>query len=263
MKHNLYLLLIVLLFAPSLACGSFRTNSVVGSGEIVNQTIDVSNFDRVTLEGFGDVFIEQGQTESLSVETDDNLISSLDIKVRGKELVLGVKRGVDIQPSRSVLYNLTVRDLNGITLAGSGTFEVGPVESASLSVSLPGSGDINLKGLTAEQLSIELNGSGNITVGDVDVKTAKTSLRGSGDIQLEGKSNTQEIGMNGSGNYLAGELQTGSADVSIPGSGDITVWVEDELTINVNGSGNIWYYGQPHIDQSISGSGDIRSLGEK
>lgn len=263
MKRHFYFFLITLLFVPSLACGWFRTSSVVGSGEIVNQTIDVGNFDRVSLEGFGDVYIEQGQTESLSIQTDDNIFSFLDIKVRGRELILGLKNGVDVSPSESITYNLTVRDLNGIRLAGSGTFDVGPVESGDLTVSLSGSGDIHIKDLAADNLRIELNGSGNITVENANAKTVNTSLRGSGDIKLAGQSSMQELIMSGSGNYLAGDLETTSADISIPGSGDILVWVKDELNIKVNGSGNIRYYGKPNIDQSSSGSGEITSLGEK
>lgn len=263
MKRNLALFLILLFFLPSLACGSFRTNSVIGSGKTVTQPFDVSNFSRVTLEGFGDVFIEQGKTESVSVETDDNIIPLLDIQVRGNELILGIKRGMDLNPSESITYNLTVKNLNDIKLAGSGTFHVGPLQSENFGLSIPGSGDINISSITAESLSLELNGSGNITLEDVDAKSVDTSLSGSGDITLDGKTNTQQVEVNGSGNYAAGNLRTDKATVSIPGSGNITVWVEDELNIVVSGSGNIRYYGKPVLDQRISGSGDITSLGEK
>jgi hypothetical protein len=81
----------------------FTTNSAIGSGEIVTQTIDVSGFQRVTLEGLGDVFIEQGQTESLSVETDENILPLLDIRVRGSELILGTKNAVD-ESIKSITY---------------------------------------------------------------------------------------------------------------------------------------------------------------
>lgn len=263
MKLPLSLFLIGLLFLPSLACGAFTTNSVIGSGEIVTQTIDVSGFQRVTLEGFGDVFIEQGQTESLSVETDENILPLLDIHVKGGELSLGTKNGVDVNPSESITYTLTVQDLDAITLSGSGTFHAGSIKSGTFGVSVSGSGDINVSSLAADTLSIELNGSGNIAIEDISVKTVDTSLQGSGDIHLEGKADTQKVRVGGSGNYLAGDLQTNAADVSVPGSADVTVWVEDELNIKVNGSGNIQYYGKPVIDQSISGSGDITSLGEK
>jgi len=263
MKRNLSLFLILLFFVPSLACGSFRTNSVVGSGDIVNQAIDVSNFSSVTLEGFGYVYVEQGQTESLSVQTDENIISLLDIKVRGGELTLGTKQGFDLNPSQSITYNLTVRDLNDIALVGSGTFDVGPVKSSDLAISIQGSGDINIKGITAEDLSIDLDGSGNITVDDLNVNTVDTSVQGSGDIKLEGKANTQTVRVGGSGNYLAGNLETNTTDISVPGSADVTVWVKDELKIKVNGSGDIQYYGKPSVDQSGFGSGDITSLGDR
>jgi hypothetical protein len=263
MKHKFSLFLLVLFFLPSLACGAFRTNSVVRSGKIVSQSFDVSNFSRVTLAGSGTVIIEQGQTESLAVETDENILPLLDISVRGKTLTLGVKNGYDISPSQAIVFNLTVQDLDKLTLAGSGAFEVGPVEASNFEVSLLGSGDINIKALRAQELAIDLNGSGNIGIQDIDVDRVDTSLLGSGDIKLEGKTETQKVDVAGSGTILARDLETGSADISIPGSGNLTVWISDELKVQVNGSGDIRYYGQPAIDQSGFGSGDLISLGEK
>jgi hypothetical protein len=263
MKLTRSLFFILLLFLPSLACGSFTTNSVIGSGEIVTQTMDVSGFQRVTLEGFGDVFIEQGQTESLSVETDENILPLLNVRVRGRELILGTKNGVNVNPSKSITYKLTVQDLDAISLSGSGSFHAAPLNSGNFQVKVSGSGDVNITGLVAEALSIELNGSGNILVENIDVKTVDTSVQGSGDIKLEGQADTEKVRVGGSGNYLAGDLQTNAADVNVPGSADVTVWVENELNITVSGSGDIRYYGKPAIDQTISGSGDITALGEK
>lgn len=263
MKRIFSLFLLLLLFIPSLACGSLTTNRVTGSGKTATRTFDVSGFDHVILEGFGDVYLEQGQTEKLSIETDDNIFSVLDIKVSGNELRLGTKPGFDVNPSESIIYNLTVKDLSGISLAGSGNFHVEPVKSNNLAVSILGSGNIDLKGLNANSLSIDLNGSGSIALKNVNVKKVDTSLRGSGEIKLEGNAITQTINISGSGNYLAGDLQTDTADVKVPGSGDVTVRVNDGLKINISGSGHIQYYGKPTVDQNISGSGSITSLGEK
>jgi len=264
MKCNLSLLLLILLFfAPSLACGTLTTKSVAGSGNIETQTFDVNDFDRVLLEGFGDVYIGQGQSQGLSVQTDSNIIPLLKIEVRDRELRLGTKQGVDITPSESITYNLTVKNLKGISLAGSGNFYVEPVKSSDIMVSLPGSGNINIKGLNAGNLAIDLNGSGNITIETINAKTIDASLRGSGDIKLGGNANTQNVTIDGSGNYLAGSLETDIADVSIPGSADVTVWVNNELKIRFNGSGDIKYYGKPTVDQNVSGSGNITSLGKK
>jgi hypothetical protein len=263
MKCNLSFLLILLFFIPSLACGSFSTTSVTGSGSIETQTFDVSNFDRVLLGGFGDVYVEQGPKEGLSVQTDANILPLLEIEVRGRELRLETKPGIDITPSETIVYNLTVKDLNGITLAGSGNFHVEPVKSGNMTVSLPGSGNIDFKGLNAGDLSVNLNGSGNITIQAIDAKTLDASLNGSGDMKLEGHTNSQNLIIRGSGNYLAGNLETDKTDVSMAGSAEVTLWVHDELTVSISGSGNIEYYGKPTLSQSVSGSGNIKGLGEK
>ena len=263
MKHYLKLFIIVLFLLPSVACGTFSTSVVRGSGKIVKQSVDVNNFDRVSLEGSGNVYIEQGPTESLTIEADDNLLPLLDTRVTGKELVLGMKPNQSIQPSKPIVYRLAVKDLSEISLKGSGNFYVEPAQSGDMKVSVFGSGDINMKGLDADSLFINLSGSGKITVGKIAVQTIDTSVNGSGDIKLDGKSDRQSIQVSGSGNYLAGNLETASADVTIPGSSDVTVWVKDNLNVHVSGSGNLKYYGSPTISQSVSGSGKIISLGEK
>lgn len=263
MKRYLPLFLIVLFFLPALACQAVNQQAVRGSGKIVTKTVDVSNFERVTLEASGDVYIQQGSTESLTIEADDNIMQWLDTRVTGDELILGMKPNGNLNPSQSVVYHLTVKDLSGIFLKGSGDFYIEPVESESLQVSVAGSGDVEIKGLTSDKLAIELTGSGNIILKDVDVETVDTSLKGSGDITLVGKSSTQTLSVSGSGNYLAGDLETESTEINISGSADVTVWTKEQLFVDISGSGNIYFYGEPNTDQSGSGSGNLTSLGEK
>jgi len=238
-------------------------NTVRGSGNIKTQTVDVSDFNSVSLENSGDVYIEQGSTESVTVEADDNILPLLETKVIGKELVLTTKPNTSIDPSRKIVYRITTKDLSGISLKGSGDFYVSPIESDSMDISVDGSGNIKIDDLATGKLSIRLNGSGNIGIDKVTATSTDASINGSGDIQLAGQSPTQEISFNGSGNYLAGDLESKSVDIHIPGSADVTVWATDELKAQINGSGTVRYYGKPTVDQSGNGSGKIVSLGEK
>ena len=263
MKTRPPLLLLVLFFIPALACSTIIPGSVKGSGNLETQTFNVSNFDRVRLDGFGDVYIEQGDRESLSVQTDDNLLPYLDIKVSGNELQLSVKPNSNLNPSQSITYNLTVKDLSRITLNGSGKFYLSPVQSDSMDIAVNGSGDINIDDLATGKLSMALNGSGNIAIDKLSASSTDASINGSGDIKLAGEAPTQEISFNGSGNYLAGDLKSESAEISIPGSADITVWVTDTLKAHIDGSGTVRYYGKPTVDQNGNGSGKLVSLGEK
>jgi hypothetical protein len=263
MRYRLPLLLFVLFFLPSLACSTLIPQSVNGSGNLETQTFNVSNFDRVRLDGFGDVYIEQGDKESLSVQTDDNLLPYLDIKVSGNELQLSVKPNANLNPSKSITYNLTVKDLSAITLNGSGKFFVSPLQSDLMDLAVNGSGDINIDDLKTSKLSMALNGSGNIAIDKLSASSADASINGSGNIKLAGEAPTQEISFNGSGNYMAGDLKSKSANINIPGSAEITVWVTDALKAHIDGSGTVRYYGKPTVDQNGNGSGKLVSLGEK
>ncbi len=265
MKKHLPLILIVLFFVPSLACRalSMNYNAVRGSGNIQTQTVDVKNFNSITLENSADVYIEQGQTESVTVQADDNILPLLETKVRGKELVLSTKPNTSIDPSRKIVYRITAKDLSGLSLQGSGNFNVSPIKSDSMDISLDGSGNIKIGDLVTGKLSMRLNGSGNIGIDKVSASSTDASINGSGDIKLAGQSPTQQISFNGSGNYLAGDLNSKSAEIRIPGSADVTVWVTDTLSANINGSGTVRYYGKPTVNQTGNGSGKIVSLGDK
>jgi hypothetical protein len=267
MKPYLIVLLSVLFLSLSLACVAISfsptTSTVRGSGNIIKKTVDVSNFDRIVLANSGDVYIEQGDHESLTIEADDNIMPLLVSEVKGSELVLDTKPNQSLNPSRKIIYRLAVKDMEGISLKGSGNFYVEPIQARTMSISLLGSGDINLKGLTSDTLSMDLFGSGNITINQVAAKTINTDAKGSGDITLGGKSDSQTISYSGSGKYMADDLESVSADIRVPGSADVTVWVRDQLKVHVDGSGTIRYYGKPTVDQSGAGSGKISSLGEK
>lgn len=266
MKNHFLKFLIILGFVPSLACGVFSNallNTVEGSGTIVTETVDVSNFDRVSLDASGDVYIEQGDSESLTIEADDNILPLLDSRVRGSQLILSAKPNVSMNPSRPIVYRLTVKDLSGFDLNGSGNCFVESIKSDEIRLSINGSGNKDIEKLVSNTLSLDLRGSGNIDIEELDVTDIVASIDGSGDITLNGTAASQQISINGSGNYLAGELESTLADIKIPGSGNLTVWVQDQLLVHVNGSGDIQYYGNPKIEQRGNGSGNLMPLGEK
>ena len=263
MKRTLYAFLFVLFFLPSLACATLNATAVTGSGEIVTQIIDVSRFDVVTLAASGDVYIEQGNTESLTIEADDNILPLLRNRVIGGELILDTRPNQSLTPSQPIIYRLTIKDLSRVTLNGSGNFFVVPLETKKIEISLRGSGNISFDDLTVEQVAIDLIGSGNIDIEELAADRVETSMPGSGDITLNGKATLQNISIDGSGNYRAADLETSRAEIKIPGSADVFVWVLDELNTDVDGSGEIHYFGSPTVHESGLGSGNLSPLGDK
>jgi hypothetical protein len=192
--------------------------STQGSGAVRTETRTVSGFSAIQLAGNGDVQIEQSGTESLTISAEENLLPLLTSDVVNNELRLGVKEGARIDTTQPITYTVTVRELTGMEVAGSGNQTATKVKTASLRIRMAGSGAISATG-TADVQDIEMAGSG--------------VYRGSG-------------------------LTSKTATVKSAGSGKADIAVSDSLDVTVIGSGSVTYTGSPQVKQSILGSGSLQ-----
>jgi hypothetical protein len=222
---------------------SLNAERIRGSGRIIQEKRDVRGFTEVRLASVGELNIQQSDRESLSIEAEDNILPKIITEVEGDRLVIRTERGVSISPTVTVRYSLTVKDLTGLELSGSGKIHAAAIRSQDFRLRLPGSGEIRLDGLTADTLAAEISGSGKI--------------------EVPGKVVSQKVRISGSGDYDGHNLQCRSADVSVSGSGDSTVWVQDDLSASISGSGKVDYYGNPKVSKHVSGSGGIHGLGDR
>ncbi len=223
--------------------GSLLGQRIHGSGKVIQENRDVRGFRAVDFGGSGDLNVQQGNEESLSIQADDNLLPYITSEVAGGTLKIGIRRGVSISTSSRIRYELTVKELNALDLSGSGKTRIGPLRSQDFRIDLSGSGDIRLDGLDAGALNAEISGSG--------------------DMEIRGKVSRQEIHISGSGRYSAPDLECQTADVSVSGSGDCTLRAAQSLAAHISGSGSVGYYGSPSVTKRVSGSGSIRSLGNR
>ena len=229
-------LLVVLAIVLS-ACGI-----LVGSGERVTENREVSGFDSVSLTGSGVAIITQGGGESLTIETNENVIEHITSEVRDGTLHLGTDEQGNAVIGR-ITFTVGVDELKAAAVAGSGRVESESIETDSLDIRVAGSGSVNVGSLSADELSVRIGGSGGV--------------------EVAGKVPEQDIRIAGSGRYQAGDLLTETTVITISGSGKATLWTTESLDTDVSGSGSIDYYGNPTVSSSSSGSGDITGLGEK
>ncbi len=234
---NRKLFLVLLLFLLS-ACRVVR-----GSGDVETETRSVSGFDQVSLNGQGELILEQGEQESLEIEAEDNIIAVIETEVRGDTLHIGVKDNRTLRPTEPIRFYLTMQEIAGLEISGSGNITADDVVSDRLTLRINGSGDIDIGSLTAESLSVEINGAGNVDVA--------------------GRATRQTIEISGSGNYRAGDLESEEVEVDVNGSGETAVWANQTLRVDISGSGDVSYYGRPTINQEINGSGNMNSLGAR
>lgn len=228
------------------ACTLPFVNTVRGSGNVITETREVSDFDAIRLDGAGGLTITQGENTSLQIEAEDNILPKLTSEVQEDKLVLGYEESfwkTTLFPTHGINYTLTVTDLSAITLNGAGSLDLDALETDSLTVEVNGAGQVTITNLAADSLSLEINGTGNA--------------------HLSGDVINQSITIDGAGNVNAGDLRSAKADIEVNGLGNGTIWVTEALTVTVNGGGSLSYYGNPTLSQDISGAGNIVHLGEK
>lgn len=255
-----------------------------GSGNVVTESRSISGVDGVDLGTLGDLVIEIGSQESLTIQAEDNLIEHFETQVRGGTLHIETRSGVNLRPTEPVRFTLTVRGLERVAVSGSGDIQVPDLEADEFSIDIGGSGDITMGDLAADRMMIDIGGSGdvftealmvsafetniggsgNISVAELTGESVSLDVNGSGNLRIEGgQVNDQQINVNGSGNYTAGDLASEIAQVRVNGSGNATIWVSGSLDVDINGSGDVRYYGSPSVSMSGDGSGDIVHLGDR
>jgi hypothetical protein len=125
----------------------------------------VSNFTTVTFSGVGDLTIVQGETESLTIETDDNLLPYLNTTVSQGILSIGIDEYVwfpILRPTKSIRYTLTVKSLTDVELSGAGTIQSARLTADHLTVANSGAGRITIEQLSANDVTVTLSGVGTI-----------------------------------------------------------------------------------------------------
>ena len=214
---------------------------VSGSGIIKTETRNVSSFTGISLSLPAKVEIVQGNTEGISIETDDNILPLIETVVEDGKLRLRFKdRNMSVS-TKTLNMKVNVKTLDSLSVAGSGDLRAAKLKVANLKTSIAGSGDVRIASLDADTLIV--------------------SIAGSGDFSAGGKANAVEGKIAGSGDLKIETLAANSVKLSIAGSGDAKVWAKDTLKISVAGSGDVAYYGDAKVTQSVAGSGSVKRLG--
>ncbi|MES3023406.1 MAG: head GIN domain-containing protein [Pseudomonadota bacterium] len=234
---------LVLPVSPSYAGSSFwGSEKVEGSGSIKTEARQLAQFTGLSLAIPAKLELRIGATESITIETDDNLLPLIETVV---------ERGIlKIKPSKNNM-NLRANTLRIV------------VQAKQIDrISLGGSGSVTAAALRAPSLSFDLGGSGQIDIGSIDAKSVAVSIGGSGKLRAGGGA-TEEltVSIGGSGDVDLGKVSTNIARVSVAGSGEATVWAQKSLAATIAGSGDVNYYGDPSVAKSSVGSGDVTRLG--
>jgi hypothetical protein len=235
-------LAIVVPAAPALAARGWSSERVQGSGHIKTEARALGHFSGVSMGLPGSLELRIGNTESVTIETDDNLLPLIETVIENGNLkIRPSKRSLDID-GRHLKIVVQAKGVDQLTLGGSGSIDADALRGPKVMIDLGGSGSIKLRGVDSDALTVVLGGSGDLKVAGGATKKLSLSIAGSGDVDL-------------------GKLQSADASVNIAGSGEATISVRDNLNVTIAGSGDVNYYGDPRVSKTSIGSGSAKRLG--
>jgi hypothetical protein len=259
---------------------------VRGSGQVTSENRPVSGFDQIDVCCGMQLMLTQGDTESLEVEADDNLLPEIVTEVRAGELVIRYRDSngpTQYLPSQPVRVRVNAIQINKLVVSGGGGLEAGPLQADRLAMDLSGGSRARMDTITADDLRIVVSGGGDLSLQDaqltdldldlsggssasVDMLQAESlglESSGGGEIGIAGSVTTQNVSLSGGSSYQAGDLESETVTIQMSGGGDATLWVKEMLEADLSGGAQVDYFGRPLITEQLSGGSKLESLGER
>jgi len=236
MKPSNFISLILVIALTTSVNGQFRPR-VTGSGKVVSEKRTAEYFNAVKVSSGIDVFLTQGQNESITVEADDNLHEYIKTEITGN--TLKVYSEANIRKAEAKKVHVTMKDIEKISASSAGdVFGETLIRSDDLYLKVSSAGDMDL---------------------EVEVKSLKCSLSSSGDINVAGVADELEADLSSAGDLKAFDLKTRIADVSTSSAGDAKINVTEKLRARASSAGDIHYKGNPkQVDAHSSSAGSIK-----
>ena len=217
----------------------FDKTKIKGSGTVTMEQRTVSSFDRVAVYGAFTVYLSQGDTESVSVEIDDNLQQYVSVRNEGSKLVLDNIENVNLVKTTKNNVYITLKNIELFDVSGVCTVKT--------------SGSLN-----CDYLGFKVSGVAN---GDLEMYCNKLNVNISGvaNIELRGETTELDVNQSGVGNLNASNLNAAKATVANSGVGSVSVYATQELSLTNSGIGSITYSGDAEIKTlNSSGIGKIK-----
>jgi hypothetical protein len=237
MKIIKFILLSLLVAATLTSC-----QKINGKGEVIRTSRDITGYNEIEMAFDATVYYTQGDYYSLEIEAQENLIGYIETTVKGNDLVIREKNGINFGKHDPIRIYITAPGIISLDISGSGAINVNQTWAGNdLLTSISGSGTINIPNLQCNRITSDISGSGNIEMNG-------------------GSCNYEDFTISGSGSIDMRMVECDTTYAGISGSGDIYANIRKLLDATIAGSGNIYYYGTPAINTQISGSGNIQRL---
>lgn len=209
--------------------------SLVGSGIPVTREFDLSGFDQVEVSDSFEVDIQQGDTFSVVVRTDDNVAEYLEIVQQGNTLRIGLKPHTYATVSVETLEaEVTMPELGGLELSGASSATTTGFQSS-------------------DPFYAEVSGASALE-GEIQAGGVRFNVSGASDVELAGSGGDLVMDVSGASSVDLAGFQVANASIQVSGASSATVSTSGTLDVEASGGSRVRYLGSPTLG-SVDSSG--------
>ena len=244
------------------------------------ETRSVSGFTGIDASSVFDITVTKGNTESLTIEADNEVMPYVRSEVRNGVLNLYIDnsnnnmRNVKILKASVVMKNLDKVILSGACkltaddlftpdkfkgdCSGASKMSIN-VNTGQLSIDASGASKIQIKASVTGNTDLDVSGASKIQ-GELKATRVKFDSSGASSIELTGTAESIDIDTSGTANIMAKDFSVKTANIESSGISKVTVNVSDALKVNSSGVSSVNYKGSPAIDASNSKTAKIKKI---
>jgi hypothetical protein len=248
-------IIISLLIVP---CVSGCLFPVSGSGNLITEEFNFSDFNCVQVANVFEVEISQSDTFGISITADDNIMEYVIVNRSGDSLQVRLKQGYNYH-SITAIAKISMPDIERLDMSGATEGVLNEfVSTNDVTVTVSGASNLTLSGLSAGDVRVEVSGAsrvnGNLTAGDVDFEVS-----GASNLSLTGSGQALKAGVSGASKLSLDNFSTDNADIDVSGASTGVVNTGGTLDANVSGASTLYYIGSPLMgDIDISGASSVQ-----
>ena len=240
MKGILLTLGFALLAVPLLAgCTLLQELSITGSGNVVTQEFALTGFDKVDVSNAFTVEISQGDTFSVVVRVDDNIVEHLQVVKQGSTLKIGLKPGRSYTMLRATMQaTVTMPELTGLDLSGASHVTITGFKST-------------------KALDVDSSGASHLR-GDIEAGNVSFDVSGASHVTLSGSAEDVAIDASGASHVDLAGFPVNDANVKASGASHVTVKPSGRLDVEASGASDVYYLGSPALGKvDTSGASSV------
>jgi hypothetical protein len=223
------------------SCGNLFGKRVRGDGHITTESRSVTGYNSIDVSGAIDVYVKQDSTQSIKIETDQNLMPYIIVREEGGILKIYPKDNSNLKPTGSIKVYVSGSNFRRFEASGAcDYYSQNKITNAeSIAIDMSGSSDANLE-LNAPKVTAEVTGAGKLI--------------------LKGETKDLKLDGTGSSDFKCFDMQAENVDVDITGASNAEVFASIKLNISATGSSDVVYKGNASVSQKVTGAGSVKKV---